>query len=330
MKFRPTTDRTPSTPGIGRMMSSTCLTTASVRLIEAPFGQTQRGEDGALILVRQEALRRLAEQPRRGRQHADHDHDADDRHAHQPAHHRHVAVANAVDPAEDVAHRAAARLAALQQHRAKRRAERQRIERRDQHRDRDRDRELPEQLAADAGNEGDRHEDRQQHQRDGDDRAGDLAHRLLAGLRHRQLGFLLDDPLDVLDHDDGIVDHDADREHQRQQRDRVGRIADRQHHGEGADDRHRHGDQRDERRPQLAEKQEHDERHEDDGLDQRANDLFDGRGHEHRGIEEHVVSEVFGETRRERVQGVANVPGHVDRIGSRASDRCRSRRLARR
>ena len=38
MKFRPTTEITPSTPGIGVTMSSTCLTTASVRLIEAPSG----------------------------------------------------------------------------------------------------------------------------------------------------------------------------------------------------------------------------------------------------------------------------------------------------
>ena len=38
MKLSPTTDNTPSTPGIGVMMSSTCSTTASVRLIEAPSG----------------------------------------------------------------------------------------------------------------------------------------------------------------------------------------------------------------------------------------------------------------------------------------------------
>ncbi len=38
MKFSPTTDSTPSTPGIGLTMSSTCLTTAAVRLIEAPSG----------------------------------------------------------------------------------------------------------------------------------------------------------------------------------------------------------------------------------------------------------------------------------------------------
>jgi hypothetical protein len=39
MKFRPTTDNIPSTPAIGLTMSSTCLTTASVRLSETPSGR---------------------------------------------------------------------------------------------------------------------------------------------------------------------------------------------------------------------------------------------------------------------------------------------------
>ena len=38
MKFSPTTDNTPSTPEIGLTMSSTSLTTASVRLTETPSG----------------------------------------------------------------------------------------------------------------------------------------------------------------------------------------------------------------------------------------------------------------------------------------------------
>ena len=42
-------------------------------------------------------------------------------------------------------------------------------------------------------------------------------HGLLAGLGHRQVRFLLDHPLDVLDDDDGVVDDDADSEHERQQ-----------------------------------------------------------------------------------------------------------------
>ena len=39
MKLSPTTESTPCTPGIGRTRSSTCLTTASVRLRETPSGR---------------------------------------------------------------------------------------------------------------------------------------------------------------------------------------------------------------------------------------------------------------------------------------------------
>ena len=48
----------------------------------------------------------------------------------------------------------------------------------------------------------------------------------LRRLGDRELGILLDHALDVLDDDDRVVDDDADRQHQRQQRDGVGGIAD--------------------------------------------------------------------------------------------------------
>ena len=40
--------------------------------------------------------------------------------------------------------------------------------------------------------------------------------------------------LDGLDHDDGVVDHDADRQHQRQKGHGIGGKAQRQHDREGA------------------------------------------------------------------------------------------------
>ena len=48
--------------------------------------------------------------------------------------------------------------------------------------------------------------------------------------------------LDVLDDDDGVVDHDADRQHQPEQRQVVEREAECRHEEERADERHRHGD----------------------------------------------------------------------------------------
>ena len=63
----------------------------------------------------------------------------------------------------------------------------------------------------------------------------------LVASRRRELGMLLHDALDVLDDDDGVVDHNADGEHQGEQRHRIGGIADGVEHDEGADqaDRHR-------------------------------------------------------------------------------------------
>ncbi len=66
----------------------------------------------------------------------------------------------------------------------------------------------------------------------------------ISAASQRRLAFLLHVPVDVLDHDDGVVDHQPDREHQRQQRQQVDRVAEHQHHEERADQRQRHRDQR--------------------------------------------------------------------------------------
>ena len=50
-------------------------------------------------------------------------------------------------------------------------------------------------------------------------------HRLLGGIGRRKVRFLLHDALDVLDHDDGVIDHDANSEHHREQRHGIGGIA---------------------------------------------------------------------------------------------------------
>ena len=56
-----------------------------------------------------------------------------------------------------------------------------------------------------------------QHERDGDDRRGDLAHRQFCGVGRSKLGMLLHDALDVLNHHNRVVDDDTDGEHDRKQ-----------------------------------------------------------------------------------------------------------------
>ena len=145
----------------------------------------------------------------------------------------------------------------LEQQGGQRRAQRQRVDRRDHGGDRDRQRELLVELAGQAGDERDRHEHGDEHQRDRDDRAADFLHGLVRRFARRQA--VADVSLDVLDDHDRVVDHDADGEHQAEQRQRVDREAERQHQRERADDRHRHREQRNDRgAPGLQEHDHHD------------------------------------------------------------------------
>jgi hypothetical protein len=145
----------------------------------------------ALILVGQEA---------RGHQHVDaagggdeacHQQERDHAAAGEGRHDAEVAVAALVDAVLHPGDDAARLLAMAQDQRAECRRERQGVDGRDHHRHRHRDGELLVELAGDARDEGGRDEDRQQHQGDGDDGGGDLAHRLLGRLGRRQVGLVL-------------------------------------------------------------------------------------------------------------------------------------------
>ena len=93
-----------------------------------------------------------------------------------------------------------------------RRAEGQGVEGREDHRNRDGHGELLVEPSSDARYENRGHEHRRQNQRDADNRAGNLFHRLQGRGFGRQAG--LDVALHSFDHDDGIVYHQADGQHQ--------------------------------------------------------------------------------------------------------------------
>ena len=83
---------------------------------------------------------------------------------------------------------------------------------------------------------------------------------------------------DVLEHHDGVVHHEADRERQRHQREIVQAEAEQVHHGEGADDRHRQRQAGDDGRRHVAQEQRRSPattRH--DGQHQRELHVVDGR-----------------------------------------------------
>ena len=89
--------------------------------------------------------------------------------------------------------------------------------------------------------------ERQRHRQDGKaDFAGALDRRLhgrIAGLHVTN---------DVFQHDDGVVDDEADRERKRHQREIVEAVAQQAHAGKGADDGDRQRQRRDDGRGKIA------------------------------------------------------------------------------
>ncbi len=66
-------------------------------------------------------------------------------------------------------------------------------------------------------------------------------------------------PLDVLDHDDSVVDDDTDREHEAEQCEIVDRKTEHRHNREGSNQRDRNGDDRNDRGPPALQKYQHDD-----------------------------------------------------------------------
>ncbi len=111
------------------------------------------------------------------------------------------------------------------------------------------------------------------------DREADLARALDRRLERRH-ALLFDEAVDVLEHDDRVVDDDADHQREREHRHLVEREAERGDDGERADDRRRDRDRGDERRAEVPEEDQ-----DDDGGQNAAEHevLLDGR---QRGVDE--------------------------------------------
>src|SRR3984893_937882 len=128
---------------------------------------------------------------------------------------------------------------------------------------------------------------------------------------------LLHHPLDILDYDDGVVHDDADGEHDGQQRDRVGRIAHRLEHDEGADQADRNRQRRYQRRAQAAEEEKHYDHDENEGLDQCLLDFVNGVGDERGRIIGNSPGKIVGKVVLELAQAGTHRFDRSDRIGAR-------------
>ena len=115
--------------------------------------------------------------------------------------------------------------------------------------------------------------------------------------------------LDVLDHDDRVVDHQADRQDQAAERQRVDREAEGRHHRERGDQRDRDRQHRDDRGAEALEEHEHDDHDQDERLDQRVLDLLDVLVHVVGRVVDDRVVEPFREARLEVVHLLADLRG---------------------
>ena len=117
------------------------------------------------------------------------------------------------------------------------------------------DGEALEELPHDARHESRRCEHGQQGRRGRDNRQTDLIGRLdSCRIGRLAVAYVADN---VLDLDDGVIDQNADGQRQRQQGHDVQRLAGQVHDPEGRNQRHGHGHRRDQRRPPVAQENEH-------------------------------------------------------------------------
>ena len=110
--------------------------------------------------------------------------------------------------------------------------------------------ELGEELAGGAGHEADRGIDSRKRQCHG--QHGEANFLAADQRRLDRLLAVFDVTVDVLQHDDGVVDDQPDGEHEREQGQRVDGEAEHIHDGEGADQRHGNSDERNKRGTERA------------------------------------------------------------------------------
>jgi hypothetical protein len=254
-------------------------------------GADRRGGDEAVVLGGEEALGDVAEQDVSQGEGAERDAEHDHRHADDLAHRPAVAAGHGreegLEPAQQE-DRLVVMVDGLQDARAQHRRQGERDDAGDEDGRGDDHAELGEHASHHAAHE--QHGDEHRHQRDGhgDDGEADLARadqRRLEGVHA-----LLDVAHDVLEHDDGVVDDEAHRQRQRQQRDVVDRIAEHVHHREGADDGDRQGDGGDQRRAPALQEEPDDDDDEEAGQRQRELHILDRLADRLRAVVEHDVT----------------------------------------
>ena len=175
----------------------------------ADLRRLDQRQQNALVLLGSELARSRGVHDAGERQHADEDEDGERAEVERAVEAALVGAAKAEEGAIERPREPALALFVAEQLRAHHRRERQRDEAGDDDGARQREGEFAKEHAGHAGDEADRRIDRGQRDGHGDDRQRDLVR--AADRRVERRHALLDVAVDVLDHDDRVVDHEADR-----------------------------------------------------------------------------------------------------------------------
>ena len=238
--------------------------------------------------------------------------------AQRAAEHALVDALHDLEVAVDHSREAALGVAGAEQLRAHHRREGEGHDSGDEQRAGERERELAEQRSGEAALERDRRVDRRQGDGHGDDRRHELPRGVDRGLERRFPHVQV--PLDVLDHDDGVVDDETDGQHDRQQSEEVDREAEEQHQQHRADERDRDGDDGNEHAPHGAEEEEDDDDDDDQRLGERLEHLVDRGLDVLRGVVRDASGHARGELGLDVRHGLAHGLHHVERVRRREGE----------
>ena len=174
----------------------------------------------------------------------------------------------------------------LENQRAEHRRKRQCDEPGNHHRARQCQRELNEQPTGAPGRKRKRRIYGGKGQRHGNHRERNLARAGDGRFEARNAGLHI--AIDIFQHHDGVIDHQANGQHHRQQCQRVDAEIEHVHQRAGTDQRYRNGDQRNDGGAQIPQEQENHQRNQQDRIPDSAKHGFDGLFDKQGRIENHL------------------------------------------
>ena len=127
---------------------------------------------------------------------------------------------------------------------------------------------------------------------------------------------LAHEPLGVLEHDDGVVDDDADGNHHRKERQNVDAVTHHPKASARANERNGHRNHGNERRAPGAEEKKDDDGHQEGGLNERVAHLADGGTDEAGSVKGDAVLDVGRELLGQHIQPGADAVGGLQRVGT--------------